>query len=362
MDSFDPKPQTPELMGNTKTVKTNTGEEISAYFPEMAKIMDKVALIRSMVSPDADHYLARYLMETSYRALGTIKHPSFGAWMQKLNGVINETLPPTVNIRSKFGAGYLGTNYDPFIANNPKDALKGLIMDDPKSDENLRLLKLMADVRRDFHKEYRFRGVEDYRQYYNDSIKLMHSKDLEAFDLSKADKESTAKYNIAHGDNFLLTRRLLQAGVQYVSMNIGGWDDHNDLWNEENYPRKAKDLDMALATFLNDLYDHGLLENTIVSVNTEFGRTPKISARKGRDHFHKAFFGILAGAGVKGGTIYGKTDDRAMKIVENPVEPQSFNATLASLTGMDIDREIYSPDNRPFTISRGGKAIKEVMV
>ena len=222
MDSFDPKPQTPELMGNTKVIRTNTGEQISSFFPELAKNMDKIALIRSMVSPDADHYLARYLMETSYSALGTIKHPSFGAWMQKLNGVKNETLPPTVNIRSKFGAGYLGTNYDPFIVNNPKDALKGLIMENPTSDENTRLLKLMADVRRDFHKEYRFRGVEDYRQYYNDSIKFMYSKDLEAFDLSKEDKASAKRYDITHGDNFSLARRLLEADVQYISMNIEG--------------------------------------------------------------------------------------------------------------------------------------------
>lgn len=362
MDSFDPKPQTPEMMGNTKVIKTNTGEEISSYFPNMARNMDKVALIRSMQSPDADHYLARYIMETSYRALGTIKHPSFGAWMQRMNGVQNKTLPPTVNIRSKFGAGYLGTSYDPFVVNSAKDALKGLIMDDPKSDKNMRFLKLMADVRRDFHKDYQFKGVEDYRQYYNDSIKLMHSKDLEAFDLGKEDKATAKKFEITHGDNFLLTRRLLQVGVQYISMNIGGWDDHNDLWDEENYPKKAKDLDKALATFLEDLDAHGLLDETIVTVNSEFGRTPKISARKGRDHYHKAFFGIMAGAGVKGGVVYGKTNDQSTKVIENPVTPPDFNATLATLVGIDINKEIYSPDNRPFTISRGGKPIKEIMV
>lgn len=360
MDSFDPKPQTPELMGNTKVVKTNTGEEISAYFPRMAQNMEKLALIRSMVSPDADHYLARYIMETSYRALGTIKHPSFGAWMQRLNGVQNKTLPPTVNIRSKFGAGYLGTSYDPFIVNNPKDALKGLIMEDPKSEKNMRFLRLMADVRRDFHKDYHFRGVEDYRQYYNDSIKLMHSKDLEAFDLSKEDKASAKRYEITHGENFLLARRLLEADVQYINMNIGGWDDHNDLWEEENYPKKAKALDNAIATFLEDLYERGLLESTIVTVNSEFGRTPKISARKGRDHFHKAFFGIIAGAGVKGGTIYGRTNDQASN-PENPVTPPDFNATLAKLAGLDTEKEIFSPDNRPFTIARDGKVVSDII-
>ena len=100
MDSFDPKPQTPELMGNTKAIKTNTGEEISGYFPMTAKRMDRIALIRSMVSPEGDHQRGRYLLETSYPLLGTIKHPCFGAWMQRINGVQNDALPPSVNIRS----------------------------------------------------------------------------------------------------------------------------------------------------------------------------------------------------------------------------------------------------------------------
>lgn len=357
MDSFDPKPQTPELMGDTKVVKTNTGEEISAYFPMLAQRMDRLALIRSMVSPEGDHGRGRYLLETSYPLLGTIKHPNFGAWMQKLNGIQNEALPASVHIRSGSSAGFLGSKFDPFKVNNPKDPLKGLVMDDPKSEGSIELLKLMADVRRDFHKDYRFENVESYAQYYNDSIRLMHSDDLKAFDLSQEDKKAKAMYNIAHGDSFLLARRLLEADVQYVAINIGGWDDHNDLWEPTNFPRKAGDLDKALATFFDDLYDRGLFKDTIVSVNSEFGRTPRISSRKGRDHHRKAFFSILAGSGVKNGIIYGKTDDRATSVIENPVSPRDFNATLAKLAGLDLNKEIFSPDNRPFTVARSGKPV-----
>lgn len=357
LDSFDPKPQSPDIMGGTKVVKTNTGEEISAFFPEMAKRMDKIALVRSMTSSEGDHQRGRYLLETSYPLLGTIKHPNFGAWMQALNGQQNDALPASVHIRTGYDAGFLGSSYDPFRVNDPKNPLRGLVMDNPKSEESIELLKLMAEVRTDFHKDYKFEGVEAYRKYYNESIKLMHSDDLVAFDLEKEDKASRAKFKIPHGDTMLLARRLLEADVQYISMNIGGWDDHNDLWNEMNYPRKAKDLDKALATFLDDLYERGLLENTIVSVNTEFGRTPRISSRVGRDHHRKCFFGILAGAGVNTGTIYGKTDDKAMKVVENPVTPVNFNATLAQLAGLSLTKELYSPDNRPFTVARGGKTV-----
>ena len=133
LDTFDPKPQSPEVMGNTKTIKTNTGESISAFMPEIAKIMDRFALIRGMTSPEGDHVRGRYLMETSYPTLGTIKHPNFGAWMQALQGVQNDSLPGSVHIKAGYDAGFLGSKYDPFRINDPKEALKGLVIDDPKS-------------------------------------------------------------------------------------------------------------------------------------------------------------------------------------------------------------------------------------
>lgn len=282
--------------------------------------------------------------------------------MQKLNGVQNEALPASVNINNNYGGGYLGTAYDAFVVKNPQDALKGLVLEDPKSEKSMRLLKLMADVRRDFHKEYRFRGVEDYRQYYNESIKFMHSKDLDTFDLSKEAKDSAKKYDIPHGDKFLLARRLLDVDVQYISINIGGWDDHNELWDQEKFPKRAGDVDLAISTFLADLYERGLLDSTVVAVNTEFGRTPKISPEIGRGHFNKAFSGLLAGAGVKGGAVYGKTNDQGSKPIENPVSPMDFNATLAKLVGMDIEKEIFSSTNRPFTVARSGKPVQGVMI
>ena len=112
----------------------------------LAKRMDKLALIRSMVSPEGDHQRGRYLLETSYLLLGTIKHPNMGAWLQKLKGTQNDALPASVGIRTGFSAGFLGTNYDPFVVNNPKDPLKGLVMDNPKSEESIELLKLMVSM------------------------------------------------------------------------------------------------------------------------------------------------------------------------------------------------------------------------
>lgn len=359
LDTFDPKPQSPELMGNTKTVETNTGDILSSYLPEMSKIMDKVALVRSIVSPEGDHNRGTYLFETSYKTIGTIRHPDMGAWMQKLNGKINPKLPSSVSINGFGKGGFLGANYDPFKVSNPKDALKGLVMNEPTSEENIKLLRLMADVRKGFHKNYQFQRAEDYRSYYNEAIRLMQSEDLKAFNISDADKSDVKKYDISHGSSFLLAKQLLQANVQFISIKLGVGDPHNNLWDE--FPQRAMDIDKALATFLKDLYDSGLYKSTVVSVNTEFGRTPIITPSKGRDHYRKAFFALLSGAGVKGGTIYGKTDDQGISVVENPVDPIEFNATLAKLAGMDLNREIYSSDNRPFTVARGGKPINSLM-
>jgi len=357
IDSFDPKPQTPSVMGDTKVIKTNTGEEISAYYPELAKRMDKLALVRSMTSTEADHERAQYLNATSYAVLGTTKHPDFGAWMLKMKGSQNEALPASVSIQGGGTGGYLGTDYDPFDITNTREPLKGLVMNDPTSEESLALLKLMANVRRDFHKKYRVEQVDSYASFYNDSIKFMQSKDLEAFDLTKEDKASKEKYNIKHGEKLLLARRLLQANVQYISVGVNdGWDTHFNLWDETNYPTKAKALDIALATFIDDLYEHGLNKNTIFTVNTDFGRSPEIT-EGGRNHHRRAFSAIIGGAGVKNGIIYGKTDDKAFSVVENPVFPHDFNATLAKLVGIDLNKEIYSPDNRPFTVARGGNAV-----
>lgn len=357
VDFFDPKPETPEVMGNTKTIRTNTDETMSEFFPELAKRADRFAMIRSVTSTEADHARGYYIMETSYPVLGTIKHPSFGAWMQHFNGVGNPNLPASITMGGGGGvdAGFLGKKYDPFVVNNPKAPLDGLIMDNPQSPENIKFLKLMSSIRTEFHKNYKSREADDYKNFYNDSIKFMQSEDLAAFDITKEDKATIKKYNVPQGDKFLLARRLMQSSVQYVSIKMGGWDDHNNLWDA--YPTRAANLDKVLSIFLDDLKELGMEDEVIFTLATEFGRSPKITSTQGRGHFRRAFSALMGGAGVNNGTVYGKTNERGEKVIENPVQPKDFNATIAKLVGISLDQEIYSPDNRPFTVSRDGRAL-----
>ena len=353
LDSFDPKPENSNIMGDTKVIKGNTGEQISAYFPELAKRMDKFSVIRSMSSSEADHDRARYLNETSYPVLGTIKHPDLGAWLQKLNGPLNDTLPSSVAIGAAGNGGYLGPNYDPFKVGRPSDPLNGLILDDPTSKDSTDLLKMIADVQRDFHKKYNTEHVAKYRNIFNESIAFMRSDSLSAFDINHESKSTLNRYNIPGGDKLLLALRLLEANVQYISISLFSWDNHSDLW--ESFPDNARKLDKALALFIDDLQARGLYDNTIFAVSTDFGRPHRINDNKGRDHNRKCFANLLGGAGVKNGIIYGQTDDYSAKVIENPVTPADMNATLAKLMGINLNKEIFSPDNRPFTVARDGK-------
>ena len=153
-------------------------------------------------------------------------------------------------------------------------------MEEPTSKENLKFLRLMKEVRMDFHKKYRFENVNAYGGYYNDSIKMMQSEDLKAFDLNLEPESIRKSYKGPFGDSLLLARRLNLAGVQSISMNLGNWDHHNNLWIDDNFPNQAKYLDQALAAFFDDMERHGQFKDTIVTINSEFGRTPIITPRK----------------------------------------------------------------------------------
>ena len=201
----------------------------------------------------------------------------------KDEGALNEELPAIVEMNSKTEGGFLGTDYDPFSVNRANDPLRGLVMNNVESKESLELLKLMTDVRKNFHKNYNIEQVESYRSFYNESLKFMRSDDLVAFDIQQEDKKTLSKYDIKHGYKLLLARRLLEANVQYVAIGMGGWDDHFNLWEQENFPTRAKALDEALAVFIDDLYERGLDKEVVFCVNTDFGRKPNIDAT-GRDH------------------------------------------------------------------------------
>lgn len=363
MDTFDPKPGH-ENQGPVKAIPTVVdGIEISEYLPQMANHTDKVAIVRSMSSTAGAHDQANYLMHTSYDMRATIRHPGVGAWLQKFHGRLNPNLPGSVFVggssRINGGAGFFESSYEPLAINDPNAGLKNSKRRGISEQVFDHRLKLADRLDAGFHKRYDLRRVRAYTSMYDDAVRIMTSKDLEVFDLAKEDEAVREAYGEnPFGQGCLLARRLVERDVRSVEVDLGGWDMHNNTFIEA--PEKCEILDQALASLLGDLDKRGMLEDTLVVLATEFGRTPRINQNAGRDHFPAAFSCLLAGGGIKAGVVHGKTTDDGERVEENMVKVADFNATIAYALGVPLDQVLYSPSKRPFTVSHKGKPVLEL--
>jgi hypothetical protein len=365
VDTFDPKPANKEVMGKTEAIRTKADDVmIGNYLPKTAAVMDHVCVINSMNSTQGAHEQANYMMHTSYELRGTIKHPGMGAWVTKLGGRINPELPAYVAINggNYSTGGFMGAKYSAAVVGSPEDGLLDSERASGVSDEDFNRRLTLADrMNRKFHGRYENKDVKAYQELYNEAITLMKSKDLDAFDISK---ESAATRNLYGTTRFaqgcLLARRLVDNGVRFVEVQLGGWDTHTD--NFTAVAARCAELDQAYAALISDLAKSGRLKDTLVVVATEFGRTPEIQPehKDGRDHYPKAFTCLLAGGGVKGGMKYGKTDESAANVVEGKVSIQDFNATIAYSLGLPYQTIVMSPSMRPFRFADKGNPITAV--
>ncbi|MEN8843801.1 MAG: DUF1501 domain-containing protein [Lentimonas sp.] len=362
IDTFDPKPDWKD-QGPVQPIDTNvSGIQISEYLPSLAKRMDKLAIIRSMYSNQGAHEQGNYFMHTSYEKRGTIRHPGLGAWLNSMSGKTNSTLPGNVRIggsnNAQGGAGYLDSKYEPLHLGDPNAGLPHINryhgVDETEMQERMALAEMM-DL--SFHQKYPSKKVRAYSDVYEEAMKLMSSKDLAAFDLSKEPSLSRKLYGESRfGKSCLLARRLVEHGVRFVELTLGGWDTHND--NHDNVAQLTNPMDQSVSALLDDLYYRGLLDETLVVIGTEFGRTPELNANSGRNHHPNAFTCVLAGGGVKGGQVYGSTDERGHSIEENGVTVPNFNATIAYALGLPLDKVVHSPSGRPFQIAHKGQPVK----
>ena len=370
-ESFDPKPYSPiEYRGELKTIKTNTGEHFCETVPQLAKRADKFSIIRSMTHGEAAHERGIHNMFTGYKPSPALQYPSFGAVISHEYGPRNN-LPPYVcipNVPNEFaGTGYLPSSYGGFALGS----------DPARADFKVRDLNLAKGV-----DEQRFQRRKSALELVNqsfagaqgsDSVAAMdtfyqRAYDLldtpaakEAFDIQKEDGKLRDKYGRNQaGQRMLMARRLVEAGTRLVTMTYGSWDMHQGLTS--NFKKTMPPLDQALGALLDDLSDRGLLDETLVMVTSEFGRTPKINTDAGRDHWPKVFSVLLAGGGIRGGMIYGASDSTAAEPEDNPVSPADLAATMYRLLGIVSDKELMAPGDRPIEIIDGGKLIQPLMV
>lgn len=362
VDTFDPKPGTDQA-GPVESIQTSAdGIILSQYLPNIAQHMHNAALVRSVTSNQGAHEQAGYLMHTSYQKRGTISHPTFGSWVSKLKGKMNSTIPGFVKVGGGYGSpGFLESQYGPVPIMNPRAGLANSKKPDYLTEDNFESrLSLAGIMNKGFVDKYPVKKVRAYTDLYKDAVRLMNSSDINAFDITAEPDYIHELYGESNfGQGCLLARRLIENRVRYVEVTRGGWDTHDD--NFTRVESNCADIDKAISALLLDLERRGLLSETLVVLTSEFGRTPDINPRDGRDHWPNAFSAMFAGAGIKGGTIYGSSDEHGKRVAENPVKPEDLNATIARLLGISTLDIHYSPSGRPFKVAHDGEPIMDII-
>jgi len=364
LDTFDPKPGTPQG-GPTKAIATKAeGIQLSEHLPLLADEMADVSLIRSMSTGEGNHQRARYFLHTGYVPSGTVRHPDMGALICQQKAEAGFDLPSYITINGATpGAGLLGVGYAPFTIGDPTRPVQNLGYPDGVDAERFRRRRRLQEALGEEFRESRAGPeVEGHEEIYAKADRMMHSPRNRAFELD----EEPAALRDAYGQNrfgqgCLMARRLVEEGVKVVEVQLNGWDTHQDNFNR--VADLATRLDAGFAGLVRDLRDRELLDRTLVVCMGEFGRTPRINPNEGRDHFARAWSLALAGGGVQGGRVVGRTAGDGMAVVERPVTAPDLLATIFHATGLDAGHTNYTGLGRPLTVvDEGGAPVRELFV
>ena len=371
MDTFDMKPDAPDThRGEFREIATNVpGVRISEHLPKLAKCADKYAILRGVSHTLAAHRLgAEYLM-TGNRPLPALKYPTYGAVVSKELSAPRD-IPGSVAIPKGANAstGFLGLEYGPFETGaSPKAGQPMNIRDLSLSngltladiDRRNNLLKRYDTAFGSFVREDKvLSGMDAFSQKAYEMMRSNRTR--EAFDLTRESPSVSGMFGDGgFSQSCLLATRLVESGVRLVSVQLGGWDTHRDNFNrlkDNNLPN----LDDGLTGLFRALEAKGLLKTTAVFVTGEFGRTPKINQRGGRDHYPRAMFCLLAGGGMEGGRVIGASDEKGEGPRDRVISPDDVAATFYHALGIDHTKEYHSPTGRPVMIVRHGKPIPEL--
>ena len=387
-ESWNPKPEAPlEYRGPFGFVKTNIpGVNFSELLPSQAKIADKMCVVRSVVGNIPDHGLATYNMITGQKPSQAIKHPSVGAVVNHEFGPRNG-LPayigvPAVDGLPGAGTGYLSNKYGSFsVGGDPAQGNSfevrdlglpaGVDVEDLQDRKKIR--RLVNDQFRSLETDPS--ALDTMDSYYQQAYTMISSQAVrEAFDLSKEPDKVKQRYGMGKylerghygkslgseaGGRMLLARRLIEAGARFVSLTYGSWDTHTML--RENYQMQMPAFDHAVATLIQDLDERGLLDSTLIWVAHEFGRTPKVNASAGRDHWARVFSMAMAGGGLNRGLFYGSADATSSDAADNAVPLCNLHSTIYKLIGINSQKELMAPGDRPIEIVNEGQPVEDLV-
>ena len=371
IDTFDPKPYAPvEVRGEFKTIKSKLdGEPLSQLLRKTAGIADQVSIIRSMTHSEAAHERGRHNMLTGQRPSPVVTFPSIGSVVSHELGVRNN-LPPYIGVPAAndefMGTGYLSAAYAPFsLGGDPnRSNFKVLDLALPRGVDGKRLKRrqqLLGELDKSFASKAHSDSLNATDAFYQMAYSLIESKSArQAFDLTKVPAALRDRYGRSNiGQRLLMARRLVQAGARYLIVSDGGYDNHANL--RTGMSRSIPPLDQGFAALIADLKASGMLDSTLVIITSEFGRTPRYNATRGRDHWPRAFSVVMAGGGIQGGRIHGATVADGSEPDFNPVGPADLSATIFTLMGIDPEKRLLSAGGRPQALVRDGKVLKGLL-
>lgn len=366
LDTFDLKPEARDnVRGEFRPIDTSVpGIQISEHLPKLARLMEHAAVLRSMSTLESDHQLASYHVHTGYqKRAGGVAFPSLGAIASHELGRRDFPLPNFVCIgsgpRQATRSGFLGPDHQPLDVLNPERGTQFL---DPLSSqaEFERQYDLLRRFNSSFQETYRAESARAHSSALERAVRLMTTEQKRAFDLSQESEAVRDRYGRgSFGQGCLMARRLIEAGVTFVEVMMGdgvGWDTH-----QNNFPRTralSLEADAGMAALLDDLRERGRLDSTLVIWMGEFGRSPQTTSGGGRNHWARAWSSVLAGGGIRGGQVVGRTDREAAEVVERPISVIDFLATVCEVLGIDYTRENHAPGvKRPIPIVDTSKPV-----
>ncbi len=358
IDIWDLKPGT-ATGGPFAPISTSGDVQICEHLPQLAKVMHHLAVVRSMSTREADHNRGRYYLHTGYVPNPNIKHPSYGAVIshELADQIVGLETPPFISIGgSSEGPGFLGMAYAPFVVDsNGRVRNLGSDMQPARLKTRLHMLR---EIEQRFITEKRGLAAEDHAKVLDKTVSLLTTDQVSAFRFQQEPEAVRERYgNTPFGRGCLMARRLVETGVPFVEVNFGGWDNHRDVFNTLQND-KLPVLDQAMSALIEDLQQRGLLESTVVLWMGEFGRTPRINANTGRDHWARAWSAVLGGCGIRGGIAVGKTNEDGTRVETEPYSAEDLMATVLKALGISLDVTYTSNNGRPMKIANGGRVIE----
>ena len=375
IDFWDPKPGT-ATGGPFKEIETSApGVKLGEHMPLLAKQMHHAAVIRSMSTREADHNRGKYYMHTGYVPNPSVEHPSYGAVIAHELQNPEVDIPPFVAIgTNSYGPGFLGMSYAPFVVDS-----NGQVRNLDMKMEPARLaqrLQMLGQLENNFAASGRGEPPAEHKKVIDRTVSLMTSDQMKAFKIDDepdsikelygvtvpggtAPAAGMMRRNTTFGRSALVARRLVERGVPFVEISMGGWDLHantHDTLKNSNLPV----MDMAMAGLIQDLNDRGMLEDTAIVWMGDFGRTPRINARAGRDHWARSWSTFVAGGGMKGGQAVGATNEDGTAVATDPIKSEDLMASVLKGLGVSLETTFTSKNNRPMKIANSGKYIKEL--